>query len=188
MRLLFVDRLASGPVWRPTSRRLTELAVMVDRLGRPDWQVELVWVEDEEMTALNGRWRDREGVTDVLSFTNLATSGEGDPVLPAGVDGAATDLWWEEGLAPNGSQAGEIVIALRFVQRRCEDEGWDFDDELALLVTHGILHVLGWEHDAPGCAEAMRELERVTLARDGRGHPMLDSARGRGEDGDGGRE
>ena len=55
MKLISVDRLGTGTVWRPTSRRLTELAAMVDHLGRPDWQAELVWVEDEEMTALNGR-------------------------------------------------------------------------------------------------------------------------------------
>ncbi|MBU0741005.1 rRNA maturation RNase YbeY [bacterium] len=158
MRLISVDRLAAGPGWRPAVRRLAELEAMIAQLGRPDWQVELVWAADEEMTALNVRWRGREGVTDVLSFSNLGTRGEGDPALPAGACGAATDLWWEDGPAPPGLLAGEIVIAPRFVQRRCADEGWDFDDELALLVTHGVLHVLGWEHDSPGRTEAMREL------------------------------
>ncbi len=176
MKLVSVDRLAAGSGWRPGARRLADLAAVIEDLGRPDWRVELAWIEDEEMAGLNGRWRGREGLTDVLSFGNLVGEGAGDPVLRAGTAGAAGDLWWEDGLAPPGLEAGEVVIAPRFVQRRCAERGWDFHDELALLVAHGALHLLGWGHDTAARTDAMRALERDALARAGRAHPMLDGA------------
>ncbi|MBC8425064.1 rRNA maturation RNase YbeY [bacterium] len=178
MKPVSVDRLDAGPGWRPGVHRLAELATVIAGLGRPEWQVELAWVEDAEMGELNGRWRGREGLTDVLSFGNLTCAGAGDPVLRIGTAGAAGDLWWEDGLEPPGLQAGEIVIAPRFVQRRCAERGWDFAGELALLVAHGALHLLGWEHDTSERTDAMRELERGALERAGRDHPMLDGAGG----------
>jgi len=173
---VFVDRLLGTGATPPADPGPAELAALIAGLGRPDWRLELAWVEDAEMTALNGRWRGREVVTDVLSFSNLVDRGEGEPVLPCGVGGAAADLWWEDGPEPPGLFAGEIVIAPDFVTRRCAAEGWDLADEFALLVVHGALHVLGWAHDTADRTLAMRKLEGVFLADGGRGHPLLDGA------------
>lgn len=175
MRLLPVERLAVESGWRPEGSTMAELSGLVAPLGWPDWRVELVWVDDEEMSSLNGRWRGSEGLTDVLSFSNLSVRGDGKPALPAGAGGAATDLWRDDDQPPADAPVGEIVIAPRYVRRRCAERGWDFAGELALLVVHGVLHVLGWTHDTPAAAAAMRELERGILARGGRRHPLLDA-------------
>ena len=77
------------------------------------------------------------------------------------------------GTDPEAGAAGEIVIAPRFVERRCLENGHDFDDELALLVVHGVLHVLGWDHATEAEARAMRLVERDALTVCGMRHPMF---------------
>jgi probable rRNA maturation factor len=133
-----------------------------------------VLVDDPAMADLNRRWRGGDGVTDVLSFTYLETSGSGAPGLARGEADAACDLWLppEAGTPDGVPLAGEVILAPAFVAGRCRDEGWDTELEWALLLAHGCLHVLGWEHDTPPQRQAMAEREAEHLGRLGLPHPL----------------
>jgi len=173
MKLLSLDRLTDDGGWRLSETRQAVLAGPVAALGSEAWHVELAWVDDTEMRTLNARYRDQDKVTDVLSFSNLVATGTGEPALSGGVGGAPADIWWDLGEDPDAGAAGEIVIAPRYVECCCRENGRDFDDELALLVVHGVLHVLGWDHATEAETRAMRLTERDALAVCGLRHPMF---------------
>ncbi len=181
MKLLTIDRLVDDRGWRPSPSRMEILAAPVVSLGRADWYAELVWVEDAEMRLLNERYRGQDKVTDVLSFSNLVVAGAGKPALSGGKSGACADLWWDTGEEPEARAAGEIVIAPRFVERTCQEAGNDFSEELSLLVVHGVLHVLGWDHVTEAETEAMHKVESNVLAACGLPHPI--HVKGDGPDG-----
>jgi probable rRNA maturation factor len=150
-----------------------QLGDLVTTLGHPDWVLNLVLVDDPVMADLNARWYGGHGVTDVLSFTYLEDAGSEEPELASGVGEAACDLWVAPGEAPAAVTAGEVVLAADYVARRCRQEGWDLTSEWALLLVHGTLHVLGWEHGQPEQRQAMRAREAEVLARHGFKHPLL---------------
>jgi probable rRNA maturation factor len=173
MRLVTVMRLGADAAPGPEAR--CELAALAAPVGLPEWTAELVWVDDAEMARLNGLYRGKPEPTDVLSFGNLVAGGEGRPDLRAGEGHAACDLWWDgAGGASEGERgdAGSLVIAPGFVRRRCESHGWDVATEFALLTVHGALHLLGWDHQSPHEAAAMRAREADLLARRGWPHPL----------------
>ena len=154
------------------------LADLVAGLGRGSWELNLVLVDDDAMADLNARHYGGEGVTDVLSFSYLEEAGRGEPQLAAGEGGAAADLWLPVAPAGQPALAGEIVLALDYVEDRCRRRAWDRTTELALLVVHGALHVLGWRHDDAEQTRAMRAREAEQLARHGLHHPLLETGGG----------
>ncbi|HEX4862870.1 MAG TPA: rRNA maturation RNase YbeY, partial [Acidimicrobiales bacterium] len=64
---------------------------------------------------------------------------------------------------------GDVVICPAVAQRNAPDHAGNYDDELALLVVHGLLHILGMDHEDADEAEAMEARERELLARHHRG-------------------
>jgi len=157
---------------QPLPVTLETLGRLVAPLGDPVWTVDLVLVDDLQMTDLYERWYGGQGVTDVLSFSYLEDAGAGAPALAAGEGGAAADLWLAPGDGVAPVVAGEVVIAPEFVAARCGREGWDLATEWALLVVHGTLHVLGWRHDTPADRARMRACEARLLAAEGFHHPL----------------
>jgi probable rRNA maturation factor len=156
------------------------LAALVAGLGLPQWTVNLALVEDDEMAALNARFHGGEGPTDVLSFSYLEVASGSTPELVGGLKGAAVDLCLPEdpGAAAAGEPplAGEIVMAPFYIAQRCRQEGWDLRLEWAMLVVHGTLHILGWDHADAAQSRAMRTLEATALAQAGLPHPLLPEA------------
>jgi len=99
--------------------------------GEPDSEVTVVVTSDEVVAELNLHYRGVEGPTDVLSFAARESA-------PGFVS------------APEvGSYLGDVLVALPFVRRQAEALGRDVDDELRLLVVHGTLHLLGYDHADP---------------------------------------
>ncbi|MDO9170874.1 MAG: rRNA maturation RNase YbeY [bacterium] len=178
MRLTTVMRLAAGSATdagAPDAAARSELAALAEPVGLDGWTAEQVWVDDAEMARLNGLYRGKPEPTDVLSFGNLVAGGDGPPAVRAGEGHAACDLWWDGvggGETGEPGDAGAIVIAPGFVRRRCERHGWDVAAEFALLTVHGALHLLGWDHESPPEAAAMRARETELLARRGWPHPL----------------
>ncbi len=117
----------------------------------------------------------KSGATDVLSFPLLPPSAFPDHPGKA-PDGAAADDAGAAFALPPGSRPhlGDIVVSVeRAIDQAAAGRGgqtgdvrWDAGDELRLLVTHGTLHVCGWDHAEPEEEAAMRALERRLLARD----------------------
>ena len=185
MKLQLVDRRgtpnteAEAPgAWDRSSERWHRLNRAVDQLGPDTWWVNLVLVDDAAMVDLNRRFREIDGVTDVLSFSYLLEQGDGPADLTAGARGACRDLWLDGPADPDAdpgdAPVGEIVLAPGFVADSCLNQDWDLETELTLLTVHGILHLLGWRHDAAAEQEAMREAETEALARVDLEHPAAE--------------
>jgi len=110
-------------------------------------EVSLVMVPVEEMAELNAEHRGKEGPTDVLSFT----IDDGD-----------------EGHVDQVILLGDIVICPAVAATNAIEHEVSLAAELELLVVHGCLHLLGWDHEVDDEAEAMEAAEAVHLSRFGR--------------------
>jgi probable rRNA maturation factor len=172
------EPVSLGPSWEPESFRTGLLSRLTAGLGRPDWGCDVVLVNDEVMAGLNQEFRNVSGVTDVLSFSYLQNTGEGEAVLQGGQGHAQADLWLDS-LATDQDKGqtqvvGEVVLAPRFIVDRCAERGWPENREIPLLVVHGVLHILGWDHRNEGETKDMREIEAGILAGEGLPHPLLE--------------
>ena len=156
------------------------LGRLVDGLGREEWHVDLVLVDDRAIAELNGDFRGNPDVTDVLSFSYLEDEGPDSPHLAAYDGGARKNLWWADPPATDGQPeaVGEIILAPQFIAGRCREKGWPVEAEVPLLVVHGCLHLLGWEHDKETDREAMRDVEQDLLQAVGLDHPLRTKGQG----------
>lgn len=101
------------------------LARIAPAAARGDLSVALV--SDRRMRALNRQFRGRDDVTDVLSFP--AKDGSGSS-------------------APSAAFLGDIVIAAGVAKRQAKEAGHAIRTEIRVLALHGLLHLLGYDHDA----------------------------------------
>ena len=124
---------------RPDRRRLRARAnAVLAALGQEQAELSVSLLADGEMAALNERWRGRSGPTDVLSFSLL----EG------------------EGREHRRQLLGDVVIGVEVAARQARRAGRGLDDEVARLLVHGVLHLLGHDHERAAQARAMRAEER----------------------------
>jgi probable rRNA maturation factor len=177
--LSLVDRRSApgdDPTWKDGGELALGAAALAARVGPSVWAVDLVLVDDAVMEQINRDYRGVAGVTDVLSFSYLLATGTGPPALAAGRDHAHCDLWLDAAEArvegDGAPVVGEIVLAPAFVADRCRDKGWPAAVEFALLVVHGCLHILGWEHERTADSEAMRATEAGILGQFDLPHPL----------------
>lgn len=105
-----------------------------------DTEVSVKFTSDEEVRALNAAWRGKDKATNVLSFP-MAEEPEGAPML------------------------GDIVLARGVCAREAADKSIAVDSHATHLVVHGMLHLLGYDHETGDAdAEVMEEIERKALA------------------------
>lgn len=132
-------------------RRLSEVALEME--GCPaDAEVSVILVGDEEMTGYNRRFLERSGPTDVISLPI-------EDLVPGRPPGKVPD-----GPPP---LLGDVILDPAHIRRQATTLGRDFDDEMAMFVVHGLLHLLGYGHDADADAARMEERERRILAAAG---------------------
>jgi probable rRNA maturation factor len=133
---------------------------LVDEGVRGLCEVSLIFTDEVTIASLNQQFMGHDGPTDVLSFP---IEGEPDPtgrVPDAGGTGPG------EPPAPEiPTLLGDIVICPSVAARNAVEHECTFDDEIALLVVHGVLHLLGWDHVVDEEAERMEARERELLAR-----------------------
>jgi probable rRNA maturation factor len=133
---------------------------LVDEGVRGLCEVSLIFTDEVTIASLNQQFMGHDGPTDVLSFP---IEGEPDPtgrVPDAGGTGPG------EPPAPEiPTLLGDIVICPSVAARNAVEHECPFDDEIALLVVHGVLHLLGWDHVVDEEAERMEARERELLAR-----------------------
>ena len=122
--------------WQPLfSRWLAQLAgELPAELHASAYSLGLLLTDDATIAALNGQWRQRPEPTDVLSFAAQEECEDGRPLppLPAGLE---TCL-----------ELGDIVISLETAARQAEAHDHSLAEELLFLASHGLLHLLGWDH------------------------------------------
>ena len=107
-------------------------------LGHARSEVSVSIVGDDEIAELNAAWRGKKGPTDVLSFS----------------------LFEGEHREYRGKMLGDVVIGLPTAQRQARDRHRSLDDELARLLIHGLLHLVGHDHEVESEARRMRAEER----------------------------
>jgi probable rRNA maturation factor len=140
------EPIATGPIVAIAERVLKSE-------GIPDnAELAVVLVGKEEMAGYNQRFMERSGPTDVLAFpVDLLIPGE----IPSTIaNGEPLSL-------------GDIFICPDVVEEQADELGVSLDDEMALIVTHGILHLLGYDHSDPADAAKMSARERELLKQEG---------------------
>ena len=133
-------------------------AVLLAEGIRGGAELSLLFVDEPSIAELNERFMERQGPTDVLAFPIDADAvwAVHDP-LASGPDRADPD--------PDEIPLllGDVVVCPAVAARNAPDHAGSLDDEVALLVVHGVLHVLGRDHADPDEAAEMRARERALL-------------------------
>ena len=120
-----------------------------------DAEIAVMLTDDAGIRTLNSNWRGIDKPTNVLSFPALQPTG------PATPDDAPRML-------------GDIAIAYQTTRKEADDEQKPFDHHLSHLAIHGFLHLIGYDHEKDGEAEAMEAVERQILAQLGIPDPYAD--------------
>lgn len=135
-----VDRQRAARVSGVRIAAMAEYALERERCAGA--QLTITLVGDRAMRDLNRRWRGKDATTDVLSFSQR--EGEGGGLHP--------------------ELLGDVVISVATALRNAREVGCCHGAELDRLVVHGILHLLGYEHEGdPAAARAMRRREVAIL-------------------------
>ena len=155
--------IVGAPPGAPTARETERLcAVALASAGVHDGHLAIAYVDEAAIAALNREHRGKDEPTDVLSFPLE------DDVVGAG-------RWPDNG--PNGPSGhredggepplllGDVVICPNVAAKNAPTHAGTYDDEVALLVVHGILHVLGMDHADPEEEREMQAKERSLLER-----------------------
>lgn len=116
--------------------------------------------DDACLAALNGQWRQRPEPTDVLAFAALDPDALGGlpPAPPAPPD------WEEPEREPEALELGDIVISLETAARQADAADGDLERELLFLASHGLLHLLGWDHPDPASLAAMLARQEALIS------------------------
>ena len=120
-------------------------------LQAPAYSLGLSLVSDAEITELNAEWRQKEGPTDVLAFAAQDEATDGSLPMPG--DGESEPL-----------ELGDILISIETAARQAPDHGHSLEQELMFLASHGLLHLLGWDHpDEPSLAAMLARQEELVM-------------------------
>lgn len=111
---------------------------MLAAVERPKAVLSLLLTDDERIKKLNAIYRKKNRPTDVLAFSQL----EGDHKSPS-------DRW-----------LGDVVFSVPTARRQAEARGRDLMAELTMLLAHGLLHLLGWDHETLRAERRMRRETR----------------------------
>ncbi len=123
-------------------------------------EVSLIFADEIAMAELNLQFMGKSGPTDVLSFPIDDEPAPTGRVPDSGGSGPGDPPEIEM-----PQLVGDIVICPSVAAKNAVDHECTLDDELALLVVHGVLHLLGWDHMIESEADAMEAREVELLAR-----------------------
>jgi len=130
-------------------RRIAQTVLKAEGVA-PPYEVSLVFTNSETVQQLNRDYRGVDEPTDVLAFYMLPQKGADSSFA----------------LPPDGvTRLGEVIISYPQAAEQAKEQGHSPERELALLVIHGILHLLGYDHEEPEEESKMREREIELLER-----------------------
>ena len=146
---VFVDEEFRGVMDEGWVKKIVRQVLKAEGVASP-FEVSLVFTNSETVRQLNRDYRGVDEPTDVLAFSMLPQKGP-DSSFP---------------LPPDGfTRLGEVIISFPQAAEQAKEQGHSPERELALLVIHGILHLLGYDHEEPEEESKMREREREFLER-----------------------
>ncbi len=153
------DEQNRNPVDAVRWRSLAE-AVLGAQGVRGDVEMSVLFVDEQSMSDLNKRFMGKEGSTDVLAFPiDEEPSDRGRSPDSGGTGPGSPSL--ESADAP--TMLGDVVICPVVADRNAPTHAGTYDDEIALLVVHGILHLLGMDHVDDEEARVMEHREQELL-------------------------
>jgi len=133
--------LRADPGYEGYGPLITDSAqAVLEHLNAPKGAVSVVLTSSEYITHLNSSYRGRQEPTDVLSFPD----GDEDPETQK-------------------KYFGDVVIAVPEAERQAQEAAHSTEDELRLLVVHGMLHLLGFTHDEDSSQERMWAVQSTIL-------------------------
>ncbi len=141
------------------AQRAAEAAAAIADEADEDFEISLMLTDDAGIRELNRTWRGKDKPTNVLSFP-----APEQPGIP-GESGA---------MSPR--HLGDIALAYETLVRESEDESKELAHHFAHLIVHGVLHLLGYDHEIESEAEIMEALEVKALATLGIADPYRDMA------------
>ena len=132
-----IDIEIEDPAWGEALPNAEQLALEAAEAATAEGGLTILLTDDASVAELNQRFRDKAGPTNVLSFP-----------APANPEG----------------HLGDIALAYGVCAREAEQQGKSLAHHLQHLVAHGVLHLVGWDHQTETEAEEMEALERQILA------------------------
>ncbi len=144
------------PRWRDLA-----LATLISEGVRGACELSVFFIDESAMTDLNQEHMGKDGPTDVLAFPLdgvevVETQGPG--ALTRGPDRSHPDH------DDMPTLLGDVLLCPSVAAKQAPNHAGNLDDELALLVVHGTLHVLGYDHDTEEATAVMRQRERDILS------------------------
>jgi len=157
---VLADPLAGAEHWHQRlSDWLTQLAAeLPEELQAPAYSLGLSVVGDAEIAELNSDWRGKAGPTDVLAFAAQDDGLEDAPAMPMPS--------WDDDDDSDAEplELGDIVISLETAARQAPEHDHSLEQELLFLASHGLLHLLGWDHPDDASLAAMLARQEQLLA------------------------
>ncbi len=146
---IFVEEKFRGVVDGGWVKKIIRQIIKAEGVA-PPYEVSLVFTDSETVQQLNRDYRGVDEPTDVLAFYMLPQKGADSSFA----------------LPPDGvTRLGEVIISYPQAVAQAREQGHSPERELALLIIHGILHLLGYDHEEPEEESKMRERERELLER-----------------------
>lgn len=144
---ILIEEEFRGLVDEDWVRRIAQTVLKAEGIA-PPYEVSLVFTNCETVQRLNRDYRGVDEATDVLAFGMLPQE-EGDSSFALPPDGV--------------TRLGEVIISYPQAVDQAREQGHSVDKELALLIIHGILHLLGYDHEKPEEEARMRAREKELL-------------------------
>lgn len=147
MSMITIDILTESPLWGDSetyeqlARACTDALWTRLNLAQTPTELSLVLTDDASIKEINAQWRNKDKATNVLSFPAFDITAGDQP----------------------GPMLGDIIIARETVEREAQEEAKSFDQHLHHMIVHGLLHLLGYDHEEEEEAEEMETLEREIL-------------------------
>lgn len=139
------DRLPFGHELESAARRAAETTLEMEGV-REGAQLSVVFIDDDSIRKLNRQYRKLNRATDVLAFPMI----EGDHHEP---------------VPEGGLLLGDVLISLERAASNADRNGNQLEEEVTLLVVHGVLHILGYDHAKRKEREQMRRRQREIVER-----------------------
>jgi probable rRNA maturation factor len=139
-------------------RQAAEAALTAAHVNGADREAVLLLTHDDRMAALNAQFRGLRKTTNVLSWPSAERGAEtpGAPPRPLGSD---------------EQELGDMALAYEICAAEADAAGTPLPDHAAHLVVHGVLHLLGYDHQTDADADLMEGLEVAALSTIGVGNP-----------------
>ena len=158
MKVLIQNRQKTAKINQQKIKR--DSSALLRLLGLAGTELSILLVNDKKMRQLNFTYRGIDKTTDVLSFPQFSWE--------AGKRGSADAKDFQTSELPNFQASalvlGDVVINLQAAKRQAPEHGLSFMEEIRWLLVHGILHLIGYDHEKSKYAgRKMREKEKELL-------------------------